>query len=100
MRRAVVVLIVFLFLLECVAQQSDHGPVTVSGCVMSVNGTFKLLTPSRTYVLKGHQNALFGYNGKLVEVTGTVDAASKSAPEGIPVVLHVTKLKKLADFCH
>ena len=40
----------------------------------------------------------FSYNGKLVEVTGTVDAANKSP--GIPVVLHVTHLKKLADFCH
>jgi len=54
--------------------------------------------PDQTYVLKGHHSALFSYNGKLVEVTGTVDAGNKSP--GIPVVLHVTHLKKLADFCH
>jgi len=64
---------------------------------MSVNGSFKLLTHDQTYILKGHQNELFGYNGKLIEVTGTV---SKSSHPGVPVVLHVTKLKKLADTCY
>ncbi len=98
MRKASIVLIVVLFVAACFAQQAGHTTVTVSGCVMNVNGSFRLHTPDHTYVLKGHQNALFSYNGKLVEVTGTVDATNKSP--GIPVVLHVTHLKHLADFCH
>jgi hypothetical protein len=35
----------------------------------------------------------------LVEVTGTVDAQSKSPSPGIPVVLHISSVKKLADAC-
>ena len=99
MRRACIAFIIVLFLAESQGQQADHSTITVSGCMMNVNGSFKLQTPGRTYVLEGHHNALFSYNGMLVEVTGTVDAAHKSSPEGIPVVLHVTKIKKLADFC-
>ena len=98
MRKAAVVLVVVLFVAECLSQQAGHTTVTVSGCVMNMNGTFRLLTPDQTYVLKGQHSALFSYNGKLVEVTGTVDTANKSP--GVPVVLHVNHLKKLADFCH
>jgi len=98
MLKTCVVLSVILVLAQCFGQQAGHTPITVSGCLMNMNGRFKLLTPSQNYVLKGHQNSLFSYNGMLVEVTGTVDAANKSP--GIPVVLHVTHLKKLADFCH
>jgi hypothetical protein len=95
-RKASIVLIAVLFVAQCVGQQG-HTTVTVAGCVMNMNGTFRLLTRDQAYVLKGHHSALFGYNGKLVEITGTVDAASESS--GIPVVLHVTHLKKLAEFC-
>ena len=98
MRKASIVLVVALFVAECFGQPAGHTTVTVSGCVMNMNGTFRLLTPDQTYVLKGHHSALFSYNGKLVEVTGTVEAGNQSP--GIPVVLHVTHLKKLADFCH
>ena len=99
MRKACVVLFAMLILAQCFGQQASHTTVTVSGCVINMNGTFRLHTPDQTYVLKGHHhNALFSYNGKLVEVTGTIDASNKST--GIPVVLHVTHLKKLADFCH
>jgi hypothetical protein len=98
MRKASIALVVVLFLAECFGQQAGHTNVDVSGCVMNMNGSFRLLTPGQTYVLKGHHSALFSYNGKLVEVTGTVDATDKSP--GIPLVLHVTHLKKLADFCH
>ena len=98
MRKASIVFVVVLLVAECFGQKAGHASVTVSGCVVNMNGTFRLLTPDQTYVLKGHHSALFSYNGKLVEVTGTVDAANKSP--GIPVVLHVTHLKKLADFCH
>ena len=99
MRKAYVLLVVLLFLTQCFGEQTSQTTITVSGCVMNTNGTFKLLTPGQTYVLKGHQSALFSYNGKLAEVTGKVDPTQNSSP-GIPVVLHVTKLKKLADFCH
>ena len=99
MRKASIVLVIVLLVAKCFGQQPVHTTVTVSGCVINVNGTFRLHTPDQTYVLKGHHhNALFSYNGKLVEVTGTIDASSKSP--GIPVVLHMTHLKKLADFCH
>ena len=98
MRKASIVLVVVLLVAACFGQQASPTAVKVSGCVMNVNGSFRLHTPDQTYVLKGHHSELFSYNGKLVEVTGTVTAANKSP--GIPVVLHVTHLKKLADFCH
>jgi hypothetical protein len=99
MRKAGVVLFAMLILAQCFGQQAGHTTITVSGCLMNMNGRFKLLTPSQTYVLKGHQNSLFSYNGMLVEVTGTVDAQTKSPSPGIPVVLHITSVKKLADSC-
>ena len=87
MRKACVVLFVMLILTQCFGQQAGHTAIIVSGCLMSMNGRFKRLTPNQTYVLKGHQNSLFSYNGMLVEVAGTVDAQSKSTSPGIPVVL-------------
>jgi hypothetical protein len=98
MRKASLFLIVLLLLLPCVAQQSNHS-VTLAGCVMNVNGEFHLLTRDRTYILKGKHDTLLGYSGKQVEVTGTTDSGSSSSPQGVPVVLHITKLKKVADFC-
>jgi hypothetical protein len=100
MRKASVILVVVLLLAECVGQQADHSTVTVAGCVMSVNGTFKLLAHDQTYVLKGHHNELFSYMGKLIEVTGKVNGGNSSSHPGVPVVLNVTKLKKLADSCY
>jgi hypothetical protein len=52
MRKASIVFVVVLFLAECFGQQADHTNVTVSGCVVNINGSFKLLTHSRTYVLR------------------------------------------------
>jgi len=98
MRKASLILIMLVLLAECLAQPADHTPITVAGCVMNVNGTFKLLTRDQTYILKGHHNELFSYGGKLIEVTGTVSSDASSHPG--PVVLHVTKLKKLADTCY
>lgn len=97
MRKALVPLVVLLLLAVCVAQASHT--VKVAGCIESVNGELHLLTPSHTYILKGHHDTLLGYNGKQVEVQGMVDAGSSSAPQGAPVVLHVSQIKKLADFC-
>jgi hypothetical protein len=97
MRKISIPLILFLLLAVCVAQSSRT--VTVAGCIESVNGEFHLLTSSRTYILKGHHDKVFGYNGKQVEIVGTIDAGGNSAPQGIPVVLHISKIKKVADFC-
>jgi hypothetical protein len=97
MRKASIIPVVVLLLAVCAGQQADHSHITVAGCVMNVNGSFKLLAHDQTYVLKGHHNELFSYSGKLTEVTGTV---SKSSHQGVPVVLNITKLKKLADSCY
>jgi hypothetical protein len=99
MRKASVVLMLIFSLGECFGQQASQGPVTVSGCVMNMNGRFKLLTHGQTYILKGHQSELFSYNGKLVEVTGTEESHTKTPSPGIPLVLHVTSVKKLAETC-
>jgi hypothetical protein len=95
-RKASIALFVFLFLTLGIAQQGGH--VTVAGCVLNANGNFRLLTKTHTYILKGHKSELFGYNGKLVEITGTEDAPESTA-QGVPIVLHISKIKKLADFC-
>ena len=105
MRKALVVVVV-LFAVRCFAQQSggngasSSGTVKVSGCVMSLGGSFRLLTQAgSSYVLKGDHDTLFSYNGMLVEVKGTVSPGKKSSSQGAPVTLHVSKLKKLADTC-
>jgi len=99
MRIACVLLLMITFAVPSFGQQAGSSKVKVAGCVESLNGKFQLITQQGTYVLKGDHDTLFGYTGKLVEVTGNVDAAAKSQPPEIPVVLHVTKLKKLADAC-
>ena len=92
--------LVFVAVLATVAlaqQSSSSKPIKVAGCVMSINGEFRLLAQGQTYTLKGDHDTLFSYSGMQVEVTGTVDSAKSD--RGVPVVLHVTKLKKLADSC-
>jgi hypothetical protein len=89
-----------LFLGECFGQHASQEPVTVSGCVMNMNGRFRILAHGETYILKGHHSELFGYNGKLVEVTGTVESHTKTPSPGIPLVLHITSVRKLADTCN
>jgi hypothetical protein len=98
MHKAYVVLVLVMLVTQCFGQQTAHEAVTISGCLMNMNGRFKLLTQGQTYVLKGHQNELFSYNGMLVEVTGTVEAAKSHSP-GMPMILHITRVKKLADTC-
>lgn len=96
MRKTCVVLIAVLLAAMCVAQQ--RGTVKVTGCITSINGSFQLIThDGNTYVLKGDHDTLLGYGDKLAEVTGTISPGK--SPQGAPTVLHVTKLKKLADFC-
>ncbi len=98
MRKGSIFVIALLLLAQCVGQQPKHS-VTVAGCVMNVNGEFHLLTRDKTYVLKGKHDTLLGYSGKQVEIIGTTDAGNASSPQGVPVVLHILKLKKVADFC-
>ena len=98
MRKISIAVLLFLLVAQCVGQGTSRK-VTVAGCVISVNGEFHLQTPSRTFILKGHHDTVLGYNGKQVEIVGTVDAGTQSSPQGVPVVLHISKVKKLADFC-
>ena len=61
-------------------QQSASAPTTLSGCVLSLNGIFSLTTSNgNRYVLKGDHDTLLSYNGKQVQVTGTLKAAKKTA---------------------
>jgi len=96
MRKASIALLILAFLALCASAQTNH--VTIAGCVLSANGSFRLMTKTHTYILKGHKSELFGYNGKLVEITGTEDTPQSTA-QGVPIVLHISKIKKLADFC-
>jgi len=98
MNKAYVVLVLVMLIPQCFGQQTGHETKTISGCLTNTNGRFKLLTQGQTYVLKGHQDELFSYDSMLVEVTGTVETA-KPHSSGMPMLLHITKIKKLADTC-
>ena len=97
---ACIVLFVVSYCVACDGQQAGDTTITVSGCMIGINGSFKLSThEGQRYVLKGDHSPLFSYNGMVVEVTGTVKAAKKPPAQATPVTLHVTKVKKLADSC-
>ena len=69
------------------------GPGTIVGCVSGVNGSFYLATPSgERYLLKGHHDSLFHFNGKEVRITGT---ASPTKPQ----TLKISKIEKVNDTC-
>jgi hypothetical protein len=100
MRKTSIVLVAVLLTAVCVSQQTGSATVKVTGCLISLNGSFQLTTDAgKTYILKGDHDTLLGYGNMLVQVTGKISAADKSAPQGAPTVLHVTKIKKLAEFC-
>ena len=74
-------------------------PITIEGCVIGVNGAFRLSTANgETYLLKGHHSSLFDYNGKQVRITGTVSKPEKGS-SGAPRTLKVTEIKKVYDSC-
>ena len=99
MRNASIIFFVVLSSAACIGQHAGETTITVSGCMIGMNGSFKLSThEGGLYVLKGDHSTLFGYNGMLVEVTGTIKTA-KTSSHAKPVTLHVTKVKKLADSC-
>lgn len=98
MRVAKLVLLCVAVSVALPAQQSIKSPTTLSGCVLSLNGVFSLTTSEgNRYVLKGDHDTLLSYNGKQVQVTGTVKATKKTATK--PATFHVTDIKKVADFC-
>ena len=100
MRTTSTLLCVLVLLTACSAQQSSQSTVTVSGCLMGMNGSFQLLSNGGArLLLKGSHSQLFSYNGMLVEITGTINTKNNPATEAKPRTLHVSKIKKLADSC-
>ena len=100
MRITSTLLCVLVLLSACSAQQTGQSTVTVAGCLMGINGSFKLLSNGgERLLLKGSHSQLFSYNGMLVEISGTIKAKDNSASAARPRTLHVTKIKKLADSC-
>ena len=78
------------------AQQSSTSPTTISGCLMSLNGSFILLTRSgERYILKGNQNRLFSYNGMQVQITGK----PRSTKEATRHEFQVSSVKRIANVC-
>ncbi|MGB7555919.1 MAG: hypothetical protein WBM04_16225 [Candidatus Korobacteraceae bacterium] len=68
--------------------------MTVVGCVNSINGDFTLGTPQgEVYRLKGDHDALLGYNGRKVAISGTVTSSEKAR------TLQISTIKKLSDTC-
>jgi len=81
-------------------QTGTPAPVKISGCLMGINGSFKLLANDGTeYLLKNMHSTLFGYNGMFVEITGTVSPLPKKSTQTRMATLHISKIKKLADSC-
>ena len=98
MRAVRVLLFCLLMSFSAFGQQSNSAPATLSGCVLSLNGVFSLTTSSGVrYVLKGDHDTLLSYNGKQVQVTGTMKATKKTPSK--PATFQVTDIKKIADFC-
>jgi hypothetical protein len=85
-----------------VSPSESKSPQTIEGCVMSINGAFMLGTPNgERYVLKGDHDTLFSYNGKQVQITGTVKKSSSGSPSSQvgPRTLKVSDIKKVYDTC-
>ena len=78
-------------------QQPSGGPTTLTGCLMSINGSFTLQTANgERYILKGDHDTLLSYNGKQIQVTGTPATSKKASARH---EFQVTSVKKIADFC-
>lgn len=71
------------------------APITVEGCIGSMNGHISLVTPKGTYRLKGDHDTLLDHNGKQVRVTGTFITGKKS---GLPTI-QVSDITTLSDTC-
>jgi hypothetical protein len=78
-------------------QQSANGPTTLTGCLISINGSFTLQTSNGVrYILVGDHDKLLSYNGKLIEVTGALGTSKKAVARHEFKVASVTKI---ADVC-
>jgi hypothetical protein len=98
MRAAKVTMLCLAISVCAFAQQSATTRTTLSGCMLSLNGTFSLTTANGIrYILKGDHDALLSYNGKQVQVSGTMKATKKTSSK--PATFRVAEVKKLADFC-
>jgi len=75
-----------------------NSPTKLSGCLMSINGTFYLLTANQErFMLKGKHSSMFSHNGQQVEVTVKPD--KDSSTQGSPTTLTVTHIEQLAQVC-
>ena len=98
MRSIRMISLLLLISVSAFAQQPSSTPTTLSGCMLSLNGAFSLTTSNGIrYVLKGDHDTLLSYNGKQVQVTGTMKATKKTSSK--PATFQVTDIKKIADFC-
>jgi hypothetical protein len=98
MRATILGLLCLSTCVSAFAQQSASTPTRLSGCMLSLNGSFSLTTSNGVrYVLKGDHDTLLSYNGKQVQVTGTMKATKKTSSK--PATFHVIDVKKVADFC-
>jgi hypothetical protein len=99
--RATAIALLFLYISAAsFGQQSSGSQTTISGCLMSMNGSFTLLTPKgERFILKGDHDTLFSYNGKQVKVTGTPKSTNKTSGAPKPGEFRVSDVKKIADVC-
>jgi hypothetical protein len=74
---------------------ADVGEATtLVGCVTGVNGSFTFETrDGNRYLLKGKHDTLFGYNGKEVQISGTVTSSKNTQ------ALKIATIKKTYDTC-
>jgi hypothetical protein len=76
------------------APSTASGAITVVGCVGSINGYFTLGTRrGDVYRLKGDHDALLGYNGKEVVISGTIGPTARDR------TLQISTIKKVSDSC-
>ena len=107
MRGACLILAVLVLVCSAgVTQQANNpasnttanNPMKLSGCLMSINGTFYPLTANQErFMLKGKHNAMFSHNGQQVEITVKPD--KDSSAHGSPKTLTVTHIEQLAQVC-
>ena len=97
MRAIKLLILVIVVSAVSLSQQSSGGPTTLTGCLISVNGSFTLQTQNgERYVLKGDHDTLLSYNGKQIQVTGALATSKKAAARH---EFQVSSVKKIADFC-
>jgi hypothetical protein len=108
MRGACVILAILVIVCSAGFTQQTNSPapntttattsMKMSGCLMSINGTFYLLTANQErFMLKGKHSSMFSHNGQQVEVT--VKAGKEASAQGTPTTLTVTHIEQLAQVC-